>query len=287
MLITEKLNEILACPNDLGELAFRDDCFVCQTCKRKYKAEQGIIHFIRDENERPSNPKLLAEDYKKNAKDRLDLPYYWKQAEKKEKMHGKNSAVGRLVDFVVERGGIIVDLASGHGGGYIAPILKRIGEDTILIATDACLPVIENYCRLFMEAYSAQFAYFDIDLEKQLAFKDDTVDVFTGFAISNVGGGKPYSLLREVKRCLKPKGFAVFQEMLFAGNSATSKWLKEQGNLYSSLQAFCEYCVEIGLKAMDHETVFTGKGKIDPRDGMPIDEDDRWSEIVVYLEKIS
>ena len=51
--------EVLACPVEIGDLKEDIDSVVCTICHRVYPIDQGVIHFVKEE-ERPHNPKALA-----------------------------------------------------------------------------------------------------------------------------------------------------------------------------------------------------------------------------------
>lgn len=285
MNVIERLADILTCPHDFQRITHCRSGFVCDSCQRQYSAGTGIVHFICSDEERPANPKALAKDYELNSKERLGIDYYRNQAQIKEHIYQNNPVVKEAVDFVVDRAGVAVDLATGHGGVYIAPIVRRLRDKAILIATGACPPVIANWSEYFRRDYADRFVFLDIDLSKPLCFADESIDIFSGLGIANVNSGYPIDLLKEVHRCLKPGGYAVLQEMFFAEESKTAKLLKAQNQLYASLSVFKDYTSGFGLNMTKTAEVAKVKGKIDPRDGMPIDESDSWAERTLYLEK--
>ena len=285
MHLAKRLENLLVCPHDMGELSSRADCLSCIKCGRRYPATSGIMHLVTSEAERPCNPKALAANYADECPERLHVDYYRRQAESKEHLYETNGAIRDAVDFIVTKLGVGVDLASGHGGGFIAPIVKRMAPDAVLLATDACLPVIENGYAYLAPGYADRFVFLDTDLSAALCFADASVDVFTGVAVANVNDGNPESLLREVYRCLKPGGWAVLQEMFFAPQSETAAWLARQGNMYSSLSAFLDLMRSFGMRTVRIQEAVTGRGKIDPGDGMPLNASDEWSETVVFLQK--
>ena len=284
--LDDRLDQFLVCPHDLLGLATHEGTLVCSGCGRRYPLESGTVHLVTREEERPGNPKRLAASYAEESSERLQVEYYEKQRALKEQIYSTNSAVKEAVDFVVRNTGTGVDLATGHGGGYIAPIVKRLSDGAAFFASDACLPVIENWCRCLQPEYADRFAFLDIDLNGSLCFPDNSVDVFSGLAIGNVNDGDPAGLLREVHRCLRPGGWGVFQEMFFAPESETAALLSQEGDLYASVEAFAERALGLGLHVTKSEQAEMGVGKIDPADGMPVNNSDGWSQIILYLRKV-
>ena len=285
MPIAEKLEHLFVCPHDFLDLTTNEDAFVCSKCGRKYPIESGIIHFVTSEEERPQNPKTLAKLYAEELPERLDVPYYQQQRARKEEIYMTNAAVKEAVDFVVANTGLGVDLATGQGGGYIGPIVKRLPKGATLFASDACLPVIENWSQCLQSEYADRFAFLDIDLNGNLCFPDNSIDVFSGVAIANVNDGNPTGLLQEVYRCLKPYGWAIFQEMFFAPESETTILLSQEDDLYASVSVFSERTLAIGLHVTRTQQAEIGIGKINPGDGMPINDSDHWSQLILYLQK--
>jgi len=139
-----RLENLVVCPSEKGDSVVA--------------GRRALLHQVRptvsgscrgsasgDERVRmAAQPQALAANYADETVERLHMDYYRRQAETKEHACETNGAIRDAVDFVVTRLGIGVDLASGHGGGFIAPIVRRMSFDSILLATDACLPVIEN-----------------------------------------------------------------------------------------------------------------------------------------------
>jgi len=286
MNLAEKLGDLLTCPHDMGTLSPGTDVLSCTKCGRRYPRTSGIVHLVTNEAERPRNPRALAADYAQNSPELLRVDFYRRQAEHKEHLYRTNGAFREAVDFVVAKLGVGADLASGNGGGYIAPTVRRMGSESLLLATDACLPVIENWYAYLAPEYADRFAFLDIDLSGMLCFADARLDVFTAVAVSNVNDGNPESLLREVARCLKPQGWAVLQEMIFSPTSETCRVLTDQGNLYASLQTFADRVRPYGLELVSTSQVSTRRGKICDGDGWPVSDDDEWSETILYLRKV-
>lgn len=285
MPMVERHKHLLICPHDFLDLTTHEGTLACSTCGRKYPIESGIIHFVTREEERPQNSKTLAQLYAEELPERLDVDYYQHQYAQKEDAYMTNAAVKEAVDFVVANIGVGVDLATGPGGGYIGPIVKRLSKGATLFASDACLPVIENWSRCLQSEYANRFAFLDIDLNGNLCFPDNSIDVFSGVEIANVNDGNPTGLLQEVHRCLKPDGWAVFQEIFFAPGSETATLLSQEDDFYASVSVFSKRTLAMGLQVTRTEQVKMGVGKISLGDGMPINDRDRWCQKILYLQK--
>ena len=237
--------------------------------------EGNVCHFIKEEASRPDWSKALDEYLTGNH---VNLMMKRKYSGQKRRMNS-NEALRHFVEFVSASDGIKVDLASGPSG-YFAPLLDTVKGSDCFIITDACPAVIKAHadaCR------QPNFYIFDVDLDKGLPFKDESVDIFTGNLLNNVEnyGG----LIREACRCLKPGGKLAVIEMFFDKNSKTQRYLAEQGKIWSSYERFVDICESVGLTWIGSETVTTRKGPISDGDLYPLDKDDGSTDMTVYFEK--
>ena len=279
--MNEKLLDVLACPSCIAPLDMGCDALVCPQCERTFPIEEGIVHFVRDED-RPANPTNLAK-----VEGIQDPKTYERHARENEQRYATDAHVREYVDsiadFAAPRQGVVVDLATGPGGGYVAPLLKRMSPECLLIATDACLPVVAHQYRLFKPRYGDQFEMLDVDLAGTLPFQSASIDAFCGLLITNISGVS--NTLRDMVRCLKDDGQVVLGERFYAQESVTARHLREQGHVFASFGSFKDYAHGIGLQVSRFQKLFSTKGKTDPRDGLPLDEQDEWFWCHLYLEK--
>jgi len=245
----------------------------------KYSIDKtGIMHFVEDSN-RPSSSVNLGMDTRIN-----DSNLYSQNAEYEESSYQNNKHNKALVDHVSSCKGIIVDLATGPGGGHIAPILKRLNPQGLLIATDACIPVVINQYKFFKPIYGDKFEMIDLDLRNDFPFKDNSIDIFTGVEITNIQSGIE-NTLKEVSRCLKSGGELILSQRFYSPNSATAKYLAESNDIFSVIDSIETFSNSIGLYISKIVELFRNKGKTDPRDGFPIDDTDEWSVNHIYFVK--
>jgi len=237
--------------------------------------EGNICHFINEEISRPNWSKALDEFLTDNH---INLMMKRKYSGQRRKMNS-NQALRHFVEFVSASDGIKVDLASGPSG-YFAPFLDTLKDSDCFIITDACPTVIKAHadaCR------KPNFYILDVDLDKGLPFKNESVDIFTGNLLNNV---ENYGeLIREAYRCLKPGGKFALIEMFFDKESKTHAYLAEQGKIWASYEAFVHFCESVGFTCIDSETVTTRKGPISDGDLYPLDKDDYSSDKTLYFEK--
>ena len=241
----------------------------------EFVQEGNVFHFLNGESSRPEWSKALDAYLTGNH---INLMMKRKYSGQKRRM-SSNDALRHLVEFFSASDGIKVDLASGPSG-YFAPFLDTLKGSDCFIITDACPAVIRAHadaCR------KPNFYILDVDLDKGLPFRDESVDIFTGNLLNNV---ENYSgLIREAYRCLKPGGKLAVIEMFFDQGSKTQKYLAEQGKIWASYNTFVEFCESVGFTWLGSETVATRKGPVFGGDLYPLDKDDCSSDKTVYFRK--
>ena len=240
-----------------------------------YIREGNVFHFLTEETSRPQWSKAL-DDYL--AGNHINLMMKRRYSAQKKTM-SSNGALRHFAEFVSAADGVKVDLASGPSG-YFAPFLDTLKDSDRFIITDACPAVI----RAHASACGKPNCYvLDVDLDKGLPFKNESVDIFTGNMLNNV---ENYAgLIREAYRCLKPGGRFAVIEMFFDKNSTTQRHLAEQGKIWSSYEVFVAYCESVGFVCTGSETAAVRKGPVSDGDLYPLDKEDFSSDKTVYFTK--
>ena len=237
--------------------------------------EGNIFHFLKDDASRPAWSRALDEYVTGNH---INLMMKRKYSGQKRRM-GSNEALRHFVEYVSAADGIKVDLASGPSG-YFAPILDTLKDTDCFIITDACPAVIKAHAEACRRP---GFYILDVDLDKELPFRNETVDIFTGNLLNNV---ENYSgLIREAYRCLKPGGKIAVIEMFFDQGSRTQAYLAEQGKIWASFETFVRFCESVGFTCTGSETVTERKGPVSDGDLYPLDKNDRSSDKTIYFVK--
>lgn len=189
-----------------------------------------------------------------------------------------NRNLKKIYIFIKEKKGIKVDLASGPSG-FFYPIVANSTENDIVIVTDACkyiLDDINNTCQ------KENFFIFDIDLDKSLPFKENSVSVFSSNLLSNC---KEYEqIIKEVYKCLERKGRFVVIEWFYEKEKATYKYLDDNNQIIVSMDKYIEYCERLGFKYIGNRLMKTRKGKLDG-DLFPLDENEVVYEKALFFEK--
>ena len=122
----------------------------------------------------------------------------------------------------------------------------------------------------------------EIDLDKKLPFKDNSVDMYCGNLVNNVMNYK--ELINEVYRTLKVNGKYNVIEWFFDENSETSKYLKENNSLIQSIDYYIDFCSQCGLKLINKEIQSSSIGKLEG-DLLPINPNDKKSVVMLYFQK--
>ena len=241
-----------------------------------YNIDANVVHFIIDEDSRPNWSKILNQHLILNNTNLQMKQRYNSQRT----IMNKDDAHKQFVKFVSEVRGVKVDLASGPSG-YFSPFLDTLDNSDIFIATDACPAVIEAHSKA---CNKENFYAFDVDLDKSLPFKDESVDIFTGNLLMNV---ENYStLIQEAYRCLKKGGKLAVIEIFFEHGSKTYEHLCSKGAIWSSFETFVAYCEKIGFEFLGSDIINTRKGKISEGDLYPLDDNDCSCDRTVYFKKV-
>ncbi|NLV34822.1 MAG: class I SAM-dependent methyltransferase [Clostridiaceae bacterium] len=240
----------------------------------RYNKNGNIYSFIQDEEERPLWSQRLN-NYFINSNADLKMTEKYKQ----NKLRINESAYKRFFDYISENEGIGVDLASGPSG-YFSPALDRLSENYVFIVTDACPAVINAHSSA---CDNPNFYVFDMDLDKELPFKNESVTAFSGNLLNNVDHYA--DLINEAYRCLKFGGRFAVIEMFFEHGCKTYEYLNNQGAVWASFETFVEYCRNVGFVYKDSEIINSRKGKISDGDLFPLDDNDCSTDRMIYFEK--
>lgn len=240
-----------------------------------YQRDGRIFRFILNEGERPAWSRALEEYL---AGSRVSLQMKRKYTFQR-KMTAADEKKKRFADTVASSGKVIVDLASGPSG-YFAPILDRMEEDAVFIATDACPSVLRAHAETCRKD---NFYLFDTDLDRELPFRDGSIDVFCGNLLNNVSNYA--GLVREAYRCLKRGGKFCVIEMFFDPGSVTCRDLETQGKIWASPETYTDYFCSLGFGFTGSEILLTRKGKLAEEDYYPLDENDEMTMRTMYFEK--
>ena len=240
-----------------------------------FAIENNIVHFILNEDDRPWWSKQLECSYKQNN-ERLDMTCNYA---KQKLTISSDPNKKRFIDFISNKQGVKVDLASGPSG-YFSAVLDNLKSDDLFIATDACPTVITAHAQA---CNKENFFVFDIDLDKALPFQDSCIAVFSGNLLNNVNNYA--NLIEEVYRCLKPGGHFAVIDMFFEHGCTTYEHLINKGEFWASFESFTAYCDQVGFDLLGSDILFTKKGKLSAGDLYPLNDNDNWTERTLYFQK--
>jgi len=227
----------------------------------KYKKTGNIYSFIT--GERPEWSKRLDQFFG-NSKYPMGRMYNFAKIRFKD-----NRVMQELYKEVLETDGIIIDLASGPSG-YFGPVIDNLCENSTFVITDASEFLINAHS--VANKTRNKVKIFDIDLEKELPLKDETIDCYCGYVPSNVD--KFDLLLNEVSRTLKKNGKLCIIDWFFDEKTDTFKYLKDNNKITYSLEYFISFCNRLGLKLKnkDLDRKYIGKQEGDLLPINPLDE---------------
>ncbi|MCE5235076.1 MAG: methyltransferase domain-containing protein [Clostridiaceae bacterium] len=261
-----------------GGLRLGDDALNCAVCGRKYAVSGNVVHFIAENGERPFWARQLDDWIREQG---IELDMGERYASSPAKCLGGAEQAERFFGFIAGSGDSIVDLASGPSG-YFGGLFDKLNDRQLLIATDASAAVIHAHSATNLDTYK-NFLMLDIDLDKPLPFRDNSVDAFMGYLVSNVAGYM--ELVREVCRCLKPDGRFAVAEVFYEKSGPTDLAFRERGISIASYEAYIEYCQGEGLALSESRVLYAMTGKLDPSDEYPLGDDEKSEIRALYFCK--
>lgn len=278
MSLDDLLLKVLACPRDTGALERTAEGYACTVCGTRFPVAGAAIHFLAEEDVRPRASVGIGRQPELQS-----MALYERNAANNRQTDAEHPATVAMLRAVAESGPVIVDLASGPGGGYLASLLDMVPSGTVVLGTDACVPVVKHQAELFSREHGDRFRMLDTDLEKRFPFHDGSVGSFTGGGIDNIECAA--FTFRECLRCLKPGGLMAIEQRFYAEGSESASYLSSEGNIFASWKCLRSYVESIGFTVDACEDLWIRVGKSDPKDGMPLCDTDEWTWSQVRLRK--
>ena len=178
---------------------------------RPFEERGGVAYFVppaTDPEELQWERDMRAEGWiARNWRDAWDQPGGWAETAYGRNVFGERSRPNdrRIGRWMAQRGGVILDIGSGPGGGYM-PFILQADPAARIIVSDLSHTVVEEW-KQFLDAEhdSPYLCYAALDF-CDIPFKSGTVDVIGDHSgILNCIGDQS-AALRECYRVLKPGG---------------------------------------------------------------------------------
>ncbi len=238
-----------------------------------FQAKDGIVYFVPAEtdSERVQWERDMQTEgwIARNWHDAWGQPGGWAASEYGRNVIGERGRPSdlRIGRKIAEHGGVILDIGSGPGGGYM-PFILQADPSAQIIISDLSHTVVEEWKRLLDQEMDSPFLYYAALDFCDIPFESCTVDVIAdhGGVINCIGDQS--SALRECYRVLKPggifvslNGFVTKETLAALPEHAQQALLKEYPSIFNDLYA---------------DTVLAGFRKIDSMitDTWTTDEDD-------------
>lgn len=289
-----RLLEALVCPVCHAALRIVDDpgdaaaiasgAMRCAACAAEYPIENGIGR-LGDSESLYQVADWLSEDA-------LTDELIQRNAEGEERRYRRNPAYAQWVDAIAATKGLIVDIATGPGGSMLGALMPRLQDSCHVVATDAASPTLTRlkaYWDVRREGRPLDFLLCDAN---QLPFVDGSADAVTslgGFenVRSDRRSNKPargYAYV-QAARVIRPGGLVFDTTTVYGVSSETAALFSARGDPFASRATLQELWSSLGLLVQSVEVISHGRGKVDPRDGLPLSDSDEWEALQWVLEK--
>lgn len=188
-----------------------DNGLLTRLSNRSFEARNGIAYYVGDMEYTQWEWQMREEGWiERNWRDAWAQPGGWAESTYGRNLLGERKRPNNLRtgQRIAHRGGIILEIGAGPGGGYM-PFILQADPAANIIVSDLSHTVVEEWKRfLDQELDSPHICYAAMDF-CAIPFSDCTVDV-----VSDHGGiinciGDRSAALREVYRVLKPGGLFV------------------------------------------------------------------------------
>lgn len=193
-----------------------DNSLIARIASRPYEARDGIAYFVPPTQQTDLDglrwEKELREEgwVEINWRDHWGQSGGWADTEYGPNIFGERNKEQhlRMAQRMAEHGGVILDIGSGPGGGYM-PCILQVDSSAQIIVSDMSHTVVEEWKKfLDKELDSPHLCYAAFDF-CDIPFGDCTIDVVSDHSgIFNCIGDKS-SALKEVYRVLKSGGLFI------------------------------------------------------------------------------
>jgi SAM-dependent methyltransferase len=208
---------------------------------------------------------------------------YGRTAANAEQSYATNPTWRGLVDAALGCRGLVVDIATGPGGSLRAPFLRRAPQDVLFVASDLGEAVMRGQHAFFQclgLGAKASFLAFDA---RRMPFLDGAASAITSVVgFTNIS--ESLQAYQEAARVLKDGGRLIDASRVYEPGSQSADAVRQWGGCHASLQEWLAALCHCGFTVERTAEWVSGKGKGDPADGLPID-DECWTNVIVYARK--
>lgn len=180
----------------INELLEDSDSFI-HLSNKEYEYD-GIAYFVSKE-EKMSNRtwanKMISEEW---------IPQNWEECRLIQ-----NNIKSKIGNKISERGGKILEIGVGPGGGFM-PYILTANPEASLIISDLSPTVIREWKKLLDKEFNSPNISYAVFNFCDIPFDNNSIDIISdGGGIGNTEDGDKGKALKEVYRVLKPGGVLV------------------------------------------------------------------------------
>lgn len=279
-----RLLSVLACPACSGDLDFTGEVrtdrvtsgvFRCTACGMEYPVDDEIPYLVSPDKEADG---AFAPEMEEQVLGWIETNFARMQTD------ALSAPAARMVDTICSVEGVVVDVASGPGGGYCVPVMQRANPRRVLVMSDLGVPVMPSWRRVLRGAgWADRCSNLSFDA-RRLPFKEGSVQAITSVAgMDNVHNN--LVAYGEAARVLAAGGLLLDVVFFYAEGGPTHRFLAEQQQAAACFEDYSALLDRLDFGIEGNDLLKSGQGKVDAGDGLPLQEDEAWEIRVIQARR--
>lgn len=168
---------------------------------KAFTVADDIFYFVPEEDKYPDS------DFVKGLKHDGWIDRNWNNVKKYPNTHGVSAA-----SRIAEKGGLILEIGAGPGGGLIPYILDNNSNSNVIIS-DIVPTVLREWKKFLSKTIDVPNVNYVAMDNCDMPFNDNVIDVVSSFGGFGNTEGDKYKALSEIYRIIKPGGMYVSGEI--------------------------------------------------------------------------
>lgn len=281
----KRLIDILACPACHGELRFSGESDDRRLISGKFKCSGcGLVFPVEDEIAMLVPPGVNYDGALWDKMEDIDKQMAeWVQRNFESELKRMQPPLAQ--EFIKEVSAVegpMIDIASGPGGSWCVDVMKDGDTNRLLVMSDIGRPVMKAWQRQLRDVGWADRCSLMVFDARRMPFRDASIAAVT----SVVGGVNDVDMAyKEAGRVLRPCGQLLEVVKFFKEGGPTQQARKEYGEAVTTWSEYAALLTGLSLRIERSELYYSGRGKSDPADEVPLDDNETWECRMVYAAK--